>query len=217
MDQPTQELHLGSRLIRDAPAGRRVRSCQARWWAVGPATPFRSTGISRSIETTSTACSTRSMPRGRTMHTTGTAPRRHQRRRRRASHAACSRTRARWRSSYVLVLVSTTNATPVGAIANESISPRPRQANDDAAATRPPEVVQVRAGPRPPSEHQRGCARRATASGERRARARRRGREGAGRGYRPRAREGQREQHARTARDRCRSGSLQPPDCWRRA
>jgi hypothetical protein len=30
---------------------------------------------------------------------------------------------------------------------------------------------------------------------------------GAGRGYRPRAREGQREQHARTARDRCRNGS----------
>ncbi len=36
-----------------------------------------------------------------------------------------SRTRATWRSSYVLVFVSTTKATLVGAIANESMSPRP--------------------------------------------------------------------------------------------
>ena len=30
-----------------------------------------------------------------------------------------------WRSSYVRVFVSIANATPVGAIANESMSPRP--------------------------------------------------------------------------------------------
>ena len=89
-------------------------------------TLLRSTGISRSIETTSTPRSTRSTPRGRTRQTTGTAPRRHHRRRRRASHAACSRTRTRCQSSYVLVFVSIANPGPVGAIASESMCPRPR-------------------------------------------------------------------------------------------
>ena len=77
-----------------------------------PRTALRSTGISRSIETTRTFCSSRWTPRARTRQTTGTAPRRHHRRRRRDSHAACSRTRARCRSSYVRVLVSIANPTP---------------------------------------------------------------------------------------------------------
>ena len=73
-------------------------------------------GSSRSFAAPGSA--DRSRPRGRParparLHareqgtTTGSAPRRHQRRRRRDSHAACSRTRARWRSSYVRVFVST--------------------------------------------------------------------------------------------------------------
>jgi hypothetical protein len=61
-----------------------------------PPTALRSTGISRSMETTRTFCSSRWTPRARTTQITGTAPRRHQCRRRRDVHAACSRTRARW-------------------------------------------------------------------------------------------------------------------------
>ena len=53
----------------------------------------------------------------------------------------------------------------------------PATAASDAAATPPSEAARTRAGPRPPSERPRGCARRATASGERRTRARGRGRE----------------------------------------
>ncbi len=90
----------------------------------------RNAGVSRSIDTTSTPCSTRWTPCARTRHTTGTAPRRHHRRRRRDGHAACSRTRPRWRSSYARVLVSTTKVTPVGAIASESMSPRPRHGRE---------------------------------------------------------------------------------------
>ena len=46
-------------------------------------------------------------------------------RRRLDSHPACSRTRVRWRSSYLRVFVSIATAMPVGAIATESMSPRP--------------------------------------------------------------------------------------------
>ena len=108
----------------------RVRACPARRRTNRAPTALRSTGTSRSIESTSTSRSTRSMPLWRTRHTTGTAPRRHQRRRRRNSHAACSRTRARCRSSYVLVLVSTTYPTPPGESASESMSPRPRHGSE---------------------------------------------------------------------------------------
>jgi len=59
----------------------------------------RSTCVKRSIETTRTSCSTRSTPRARTRHMMPRAPLRAHRRRRRDSHAACSRTRARWRPS----------------------------------------------------------------------------------------------------------------------
>ena len=55
----------------------------------------RRTCVNRSIETTSTSCSTRSTPRTRTRHMTASAPFRAHLRRRRDSHAACSRTRAR--------------------------------------------------------------------------------------------------------------------------
>ena len=86
--------------------------------------------VSRSIETTSTPASTCSTPRRRARHTTGSAPRLHHRRRRRVSHSACSSTRATCRSSTVLVFVSIANATPVGAIATESMSPRPRHGSE---------------------------------------------------------------------------------------
>ena len=85
----------------------------------------RRTCANRSTETTRTPCSTRSTPRARTVHTTPRAPLRAHLRRRRDSHTACSRTRARWRESYVLVFVSIATAMPVGAIATESMSPRP--------------------------------------------------------------------------------------------
>jgi hypothetical protein len=90
-----------------------MRSAQTpRWWtnprlrvcaAAGPSPPtlLRSIGISLSTEITSTPCSTRSTPRGRTRQTTGTTPRRHHRRRRRETQSACSFTRARWRPLYV--------------------------------------------------------------------------------------------------------------------
>ena len=59
----------------------------------------RRTCVNRSTDTTRTSCSTRSTPRARTRHMTPRAPRRARLRRRRASHAACSRTRARWHTS----------------------------------------------------------------------------------------------------------------------
>ena len=58
------------------------------------------------------------------------APLRAHLRRRRDSHAACSRTRARWPASYDLVFVSIAIAIPVGAIATESMSPRPCHGSD---------------------------------------------------------------------------------------
>ena len=68
--------------------------------------------------------------RTRTRHMMPRAPLRAHLRRRRDSHAACSRTRARWRSSYVLVVVSIATAIPFGEIATESMSPRPCHGNE---------------------------------------------------------------------------------------
>ncbi len=94
--------------------------------ASGPIPPAtRRTCVNRSMDTTMTSRSTRSTPRTRTRHMTARAPFRAHLRRRRDSHPACSRTRARWRSSYVRVFVSIATAMPVGAIATESMSPRP--------------------------------------------------------------------------------------------
>ena len=68
--------------------------------------PALSAGASRSSDTTRTSSQTCSSPRACTTHSTGSAPRRHQRRRYRRSHTAVSRARARWRALNVRVLVS---------------------------------------------------------------------------------------------------------------
>ena len=77
-----------------APAGRSLEGASGRIPAAA-----RSTCVKRSIETIRTSCSTRSTPRARTRHMTPRVPLRAHLRRRRDSHAACSRTRARWRPS----------------------------------------------------------------------------------------------------------------------
>jgi hypothetical protein len=102
--------------------------------------------VKRSIETIRTSCSTRSTPHARTRHMTPGAPLRAHRRRRRDSHTACSRARARWRPSYVLVLVSIATAIPVGEIASESMSPPPATAANAAAASPPPPAARAHAG-----------------------------------------------------------------------
>jgi len=117
------------------PQRRKLMEGDGRDWLVSAArnagradvpAAARRDGTSRSTETTRTPSSTRSTPRARTTQSTGSAPRRHQRRRRRHSHAAISRTPARWCASNARVLVSIANAVPVGAIATLSMSPRPR-------------------------------------------------------------------------------------------
>lgn len=116
-------------------------------------TPLRSTGISRSIETTSTPRSTRSTPRGRTRQTTGTAPRRHQRRRRRDSHAACSRTE---RDANPRTSSSLSRSRIPGPSARSPASRCPPVlATVSSAAVANPRVqeLQALAGPRPRSEH----------------------------------------------------------------
>lgn len=69
-------------------------------------------------------------PRARAMQRTGTTACRRHLRRKRHNHAACSRTTARCRSSYLTVFVWIAKATPPGAIATESMSPRPRHGSE---------------------------------------------------------------------------------------
>ena len=79
-----------------------------------------------------------------------------------------------------------------------------------ATATPPPEAAQAHAGPRPRSELPRGCARRATANGGRRARARVRGREWRRPPRAPPRSRRKRQQQGGAARRRRDSGSRQP-------
>jgi hypothetical protein len=126
----------------------------------------RSAGISQSMELTSTTDSTRSMPRGRTRHTTGTrTPPAHHHRRLRDTQAACAHTQTIWRASYALVLVSIANPRLVGATANESMSPCPRHASECRSRHRSRKRRQ-----RPPylvlrARRPRRCGPPATASG----------------------------------------------------
>jgi hypothetical protein len=90
----------------------------------------RSAAGRRAIETTRTPASTRSHPRSRTTHRTGSAPWRHQRRRRVLSQPVISRMRPRSVAVKVRVYVSIANPKPVGAIAMLSMSPRPCQGSE---------------------------------------------------------------------------------------
>jgi hypothetical protein len=117
-------------LRKPGQADARTAACRPGNDALRTSAACCNVGTSHSSESTSTPCPQRTTPRARTTHRTGTAPRRHPRRLRRHSHAAWFRTRARWRSSYVLVFVSIANATPLGAIATESMSPGPHHRNE---------------------------------------------------------------------------------------